>query len=170
MSKQLVLMRHAKSDWSNIGQRDFDRELNPRGNSDAPRMGGRLAQEMNFVPDLVISSPATRAKLTAEYVCEQLKYPEENIHFEEDVYEASLRTLLRITNELDDKLDKVILFGHNPGFTYFAEFLTKKDINNIPTAGAVSIKFEVDSWAMVSEGLGHLDWFIFPKDQDHVSL
>lgn len=166
MTKQLVLMRHAKSDWSNSGQRDFDRELNTRGNRDAPRMGGRLAQEQNFIPDLVLSSPAIRAKRTAEYVCEQLKWNEDAIVYEPDIYEASLRTLLRIVNELDDQYDKVILFGHNPGLTYFTEFLTKNVINNLPTAGIVSIKFDIDTWKMVSEGLGQLQWFIYPKDHE----
>ena len=166
MPKYLVLMRHAKSDWSVAGQRDFDRELNVRGHNNAPRMGGRLATELGFSPDLVLSSPATRAKLTAEYVCEQLKYPLEKIVFEEDIYEASVRTLLRLTNELPDGADKILIFGHNPGLTYFAEFLTKKEINNIPTSGIVCIKFEIDTWKMVSEGLGNLEWFVYPKDAE----
>lgn len=166
MAKHLVLMRHAKSDWSESSQRDFDRELNFRGHRDAPRMGARLAQEKAIVPDLVISSSALRAKLTALYVCEQLKYPEDQILLEDDIYDASVRTLLRVVNELDDNKHSVLLFGHNQGLTYFAEALTKAEIGNIPTAGVVSIHFEIDSWKMVSEGLGRLEWFIYPKDSD----
>jgi phosphohistidine phosphatase len=164
MSKQLVLMRHAKSDWSGMAGNDFDRPLNNRGYRDAPLMGLRLANVQHFKPDFVISSPAERAKLTAQYVCEQLPYEEEKLVFEQDIYEASPRTLLRITNELDDKYEKVLLVGHNLGLTHYAEFLTKTVIGNIPTAGIVSISFEIDSWKMVSEGLGRLDWFIYPKD------
>jgi len=164
MPKQLVLMRHAKSDWSGVSNNDFERELNSRGYRDAPKMGVRIKLEKKFNADLAISSSAARAKLTARYVCEQLNYSEDSIHYDEDIYEGSLRTLLRIVNDIDNKHNRVIIFGHNPGFTYFAEFLTKLAIGNIPTSGVISITFEVNSWQLISEGLGHLDWFIYPKD------
>jgi phosphohistidine phosphatase len=164
MLKQLVLMRHAKSDWSVPGQKDFDRELNSRGHRDAPRMGARIKSEKLFLPQLVVCSPAERAKMTAQYVCEQIGYEFDSIVFDQDVYEASIRTLLRIVNELEDAVDRVMLFGHNPGFSYFSEFLTKKEVGEMPTASAICISFEVDSWAMVSEGTGIQSWYLYPKD------
>lgn len=158
-------MRHAKSDWSVSGEKDFDRTLNNRGLSDAPRMGRRLF-EMGVKPDLIISSPAIRAKMTAESVAEQLNYDIDNIVYESEIYESSVRTLLRVINNLDDQYNCIIIFGHNPTHTYLAEYLTKEAIGNIPTAGAVKIDFDLDSWKLVSEATGKMKWFEYPKKQD----
>jgi len=79
--KNLFLVRHAKSDWSISGQKDFDRELNGRGRSDAPKMGRKL-YEMEAKPEIIISSPAARAKFTAELIAEQLKFDTEKIIFQ----------------------------------------------------------------------------------------
>lgn len=162
MGKTLILIRHAKSDWSESGQRDFDRELNHRGHSDAPRMGAKLF-EMDLKPDLIVSSPARRTTLTAEYICEQIHYPFEQVHFEEDIYEASVRTLLKVVNELDNTYNTVIIVGHNPGFSYLAEYLTGSEIGNIPTCGIVELNIELDKWAMVSQNTAQLKSFIYPK-------
>jgi phosphohistidine phosphatase len=161
--KTLYFMRHAKSDWSVSGQKDFDRSLNHRGLMDAPKMGHRL-MSMEIKPDLILSSPALRAKMTAEYVSEQLKYEFDKIVWDEEIYEAPVRTLLSIINKLDPSYNNVLIFGHNPSITYLAEYLSKAEIGNIPTAGVVCIEFEVPEWAMVSEGTGSLKWFIYPKE------
>ncbi|MCS6824273.1 MAG: histidine phosphatase family protein [Cytophagaceae bacterium] len=160
--KSLIFMRHAKSDWSMPGQKDFDRDLNSRGNTDAPKMGRKLF-EMNVKPDAIYSSPALRAKRTAEYVAEQLKYDPEKIIFVEDIYDASTRTLLMVVHSLNDEYHNVMLFGHNPSLTYLAEAITKEAIGNIPTAGAVCMEFQIHSWKEVGEGNGNLKWFIYPK-------
>jgi phosphohistidine phosphatase len=165
MLKTVIFMRHAKSDWSMAGQKDFDRPLNTRGFTDAPQMGRKLF-EMGVKPDLIMSSPALRAKMTAEFVAEQLKYETDKIVFEEDMYESSTRTLLGFINNLDDQLHCVMLFGHNPTHSYLAEYLTKTEIGNIPTAGVVCVEFEIDSWKEISEGLGKMKWFLYPKGLD----
>jgi len=162
MGKNLFLVRHAKSDWSQPGQKDFDRELNARGRLDAPRMGRKLF-EMDVKPDLIISSPAVRAKLTAEFIAEQLRYDTEKIEWNEEVYEASVRSLLSVINHIDDSTTKAMVVGHNPTFTYIAEYLTKKPFENIPTCGIVHIEFDVESWKEVTGDLGNLKWFIYPK-------
>lgn len=162
MGKLLILIRHGKSDVPNLGQRDIDRELNHRGHSDAPRMGRKLA-EMDLKPDLIVSSPSIRTTQTTEYICEPLSYPVEKVDFQEDIYEASVRTLLRLVNELDNSLQTVFIVGHNPGFTYFSEYLTGKEIGNIPTCGVVELAFEVDDWALVSQNTASLKSYIYPK-------
>ena len=162
MTKTLLLIRHAKSDWSVQGQKDFERELNQRGNMDAPRMGAKML-ELGLIPDFVVSSPAKRAMMTAEYICEQIKYPADKIDFQEDVYEASVRTLLKIVNELDDSYQTVALFGHNPGFSYLAEYLTGAVIGDMPTCGIAQLTFEGSKWSEVSQNTGHLKSLIFPK-------
>lgn len=160
--KNLVMLRHAKSDWTSPGQKDFDRTLNARGHRVAPRMGHKM-NELEVHVDVILSSPAERAKLTAEYVAEQLNYDTSEIEYVEEIYEASIRSLLELVNNVDEEYDTVMMVGHNPSFTYLAEYLTGDEIGNMPTCGAVSINFEVTSWKEVSQNSGALNWFIFPK-------
>ncbi|MDN3588900.1 histidine phosphatase family protein [Pedobacter aquatilis] len=163
MAKQLLLVRHGKSDWGNLGLKDFDRPLNKRGKENAPEMAERLINR-GFKFDLIVSSPAKRAKSTAKFFAEA--YQVEEIQYEESIYEASSSTLLKVVNNLDDSANTVLMLGHNPGFTDLANELSDADIYNIPTAGMVLISFPFDSWQMVSKGTGDLVFFDYPKNTD----
>lgn len=165
MAKQLLLVRHGKSDWGNLDLKDFDRPLNKRGKENAPEMAERLVNK-GFKPDLLVSSPAKRAKSTAKYFAEA--YCFEQIQYENTIYEANTTALLKVVNDLNDSADKVLMFGHNPGFTDFANELCNADIYNIPTAGMVLISFPFDSWQLVSRGTGDLVFFDYPKNSDEV--
>ena len=163
MIKNIILVRHAKSDWSVAGQRDFDRTLNDRGHMDAPRMGIKF-KDRGIMPDILISSPALRAKLTAEYFAEQLKYDFEKIVWNEDIYDASIRVLLNEISLFDDNWNTVMIFGHNPGLSYLAEYITKEEIGEIPTCSVMSIEFTIDSWKEVSQGMGKISFYDYPKN------
>jgi len=165
MAKQLLLVRHGKSDWGNLDLKDFDRPLNKRGKENAPEMAERLLSK-SFKFDLIVSSPAKRAKTTAKYFAEA--YHTSEIQFEESIYEASATTLLQVINKLDDSANTVMMFGHNPGFTDLANELSHADIYNIPTAGMVLISFPFNSWSMVSKGTGELVFFDYPKNSDEI--
>lgn len=160
--KSIILLRHAKSDWTNPQLKDYDRPLNARGTRVAPKMGGKLS-EMNEKVDVIFSSPAERAKLTSLYVSEQLQLDENQIEFESEIYEASVRTLLNVINKIDDEFDRVMLVGHNPTFSYIAEYLTDDIIGDLPTCGAVKISFATNSWKEISESTGNKEWYIYPK-------
>jgi phosphohistidine phosphatase len=162
MGKNLYLLRHAKSDWSLPGQKDFERDLNTRGYNDAPRMGLIIADK-GVSPDIIISSPSKRTTITAEFVAERLKYDINNIQFEDEIYEASPRTLFNLICGLNNKYNSVILIGHNPTFTYVAEYLTGAEIGNMPTCSIVNIYFDTDNWQEVSAKSGKLEWFEYPK-------
>ncbi|WP_443939599.1 SixA phosphatase family protein [Pedobacter sp. MW01-1-1] len=164
MAKHLLLVRHGKSDWNN-DLKDFDRPLNKRGKQNAPEMAERLKNK-GLQIDLLVSSPAKRAKSTAQYFAECLNFDE--ITFESSIYEANTTALLKVVNQLPDSAETVVLFGHNPGFTDFANQLCNSDIYNIPTAGIVSISFPFDSWSMVSKGIGTLNFFDYPKNTDEL--
>jgi len=165
MAKQLLLVRHGKSDWGNLDLKDFDRPLNKRGKENAPEMAERLVQR-GFRFDLIVSSPAKRAKSTAKFFAEA--YQVDDIQYEESIYEANTTALLKVINGLDDSADTVIMFGHNPGFTDLANELSDADIYNIPTAGMVLMSFPFDSWKMVSRGTGELVFFDYPKNSDEI--
>ncbi|MET4082041.1 phosphohistidine phosphatase [Pedobacter sp. UYP30] len=160
--KQLLMVRHGKSDWGNVDLADFDRPLNSRGKKNASEMAARLLKQgFNF--DLMVSSPAKRAKSTAKRFAKVFKYGD--ITYEPSIYEAGTSNLLLVVNKLDNQFQKVILFGHNPGFTDFANQLTNADIYNLPTAGIVVITFPFDNWKMVSMGTGELALFDYPKNE-----
>lgn len=165
MPKILILVRHAKSDWSVAGQKDFDRSLNERGHRDAPRMA-QLLKDKNLTIDALISSPAERARHTALYFIEQLKRNEDEIILNENLYEASARIWMNEVNELDNNFNTVVMFGHNPGISYFAEYVTKSEIGELPTCAILGIAFETDDWKTVSEDTGKAIFFEYPKNTD----
>jgi len=165
MAKQLLLVRHGKSDWGNTDLKDFDRPLNRRGKENAPEMAERLINR-GFTFDLMLSSPAKRAKSTAKFFAKA--YQVDDIQYEESIYEANTHTLLKVINDLNDAAETVIMFGHNPGFTDLANELCDAGIYNIPTAGMVLISFPFDSWKMVSKGTGDLVFFDYPKNTDEI--
>jgi phosphohistidine phosphatase len=160
--KRLILIRHAKSSWENPTQSDFDRPLNKRGQQDAPRMGRQL-KEKEFAIDLFISSPAKRALHTCEKMAEILKYPEEKIKTDRSLYHADEEGILEVVKSLSDKYDIVLLFGHNPGLTDFANRLLNEHILNVPTCGVLSCLLDIASWKEVNWGKGKLEFFDFPK-------
>ncbi|SDJ94663.1 phosphohistidine phosphatase [Catalinimonas alkaloidigena] len=161
-TKKLYLLRHAKSDWSQPGQRDFDRELNERGYRDAPLMG-QVLHRKKVVPQVIYASPARRTTLTAELVAPALPYPAEAVHYVKLLYECSLQTMLTFISRLDDQYDEVMIIGHNPTMTYTAEHLSGESLGNVPTCGVVSLAFEVDTWEAVAGRSATLEWFEYPK-------
>src|SRR5438128_760349 len=97
----LTLVRHAKSSWDHAGLSDFERPLNDRGRRDAPLMAQRLMR-LPPRPDLLLSSPATRALTTARLFAETLAIPVEKIGVDSRIYDAAPETLLRVARDLDD--------------------------------------------------------------------
>lgn len=163
--KILILVRHAKSSWKNAYLLDIDRPLNKRGKRDAPVMGSRLA-ERDSMPDLMISSPANRALTTAEIIADAIEYPADEIVVDERIYGADVTDWLQVIQNLDDALDCVMCFGHNPGLTDLVNYITPYYINNVPTCGILELVFDVDTWADV----GRVDPievdFDYPKKTD----
>ncbi len=158
--KTLYLMRHAKSSWKDSSLDDFDRPLNKRGMNDAPLISKYLLDQ-KIVVDLIISSPAKRAALTAKIIANELKFTS-NIIFEPKIYEANLSELLNLIQSIENRINNVILIGHNPALNEFANYLIDREIDNIPTAGVVAIKFEME-WEEISKKSGKLLFFIYPK-------
>jgi phosphohistidine phosphatase len=159
--KTLFLLRHAKSSRDDPTLRDFDRPLNDRGKDDAKFMG-RYLRSQKFVLDAVISSPAKRARRTAELFLKAA-----NILLEPDlderIYEAGLPQLLRIVSEVDSSHDTVLLIGHNPGFEELAESLTGQHVP-LPTAALAAIDLSIDQWRDARPRSGRLRALVTPKE------
>lgn len=158
--KTLILVRHAKSDRKgDPAIRDFDRPLNRRGERDAPAMAKRLAGSGIRV-DALVSSPAVRALSTAEAFSERLGLP---VRTDERIYEADVAALQVVARDFDDRLNRVALFGHNPGLSDFLRYLTEENYSDLPTAGIAVVELPLKSWKHVFAGKGALKSSLCPK-------
>ena len=162
--KKLYIVRHAKSSWDDVDLRDFDRPLNDRGLKDAPRMGKRL-KDRGVHPDLMVSSPAVRALATCRALAKEMGYPEDKIKVDKRVYHAAEEQLLNVIKECGKFQDPGILLvvGHNPGLTEFANRLLDDSIDNIPTCGIVAGELKIQSWDEAGWGCGEREFFETPK-------
>ncbi len=143
--KTLYLLRHAKSSWDDASLSDRDRPLDARGERDAARMSKRWSQRIEQ-PDLILSSPAARAFATAKIVARGLDYKTKDIAIDERLYAATEVNLLAVIEALDNKLDRVMLVGHNPGFVELAHHFDS-GVTHMPTCALVEFRFEARSWA-----------------------
>lgn len=164
MTHELLLLRHAKSDWS-IEMDDFSRPLKKRGRRAAKRIG-RWLYEQRLKPDTILSSPATRALETAQRVCRQLDIDESTIVCDPRIYEASAQTLLDIlTTGCYQR--RVLLVGHNPGLEDLLLKLTPHSIplsangKCLPTAALAHLIFDGD-WTELTESSAKLVTLIRP--------
>ncbi len=154
-----MLLRHGKSDWSQQLD-DFDRPLKDRGKRGAQRMGVWLLQQ-ELVPDLVVSSPAERAIVTAQKAVKAMGGNAALIQQERRIYAARVDDLLAVLAELPKDAQRVMLVGHNPGLEYLTEYLADKPIplpsdgKLLPTA-ALAILELPDNWQNLKAGVGQL--------------
>ncbi|HEX3253985.1 MAG TPA: histidine phosphatase family protein [Pyrinomonadaceae bacterium] len=161
MPRTLYLLRHAKSSWKDASLRDFDRPLKGRGRDAAKQIGKRLANE-NTQPQLVVCSPAVRARATADIVVKQAAL-KVDITFDERIYEASLRDLLGVVAEIPDDKQVAMMIGHNPGFEELVAFLSGEH-RQMATCALAKIRSDAASWKDAKAGEGTLEWFITPKE------
>lgn len=159
--KILMLMRHAKSSWDDPDLSDFERPLNKRGHRDAPSMG-KMILEKELAPDLIISSPAKRAKQTAVLVRKN-SLPKTEIKFVERIYEARPEVLLRILAELSNDYDRPLLVGHNPGIEGFLALLTG-EFHTMPTASLAKVDLSIENWADLRPNCGITRFVLRPKE------
>jgi phosphohistidine phosphatase len=161
--RRLTLVRHAKSDWSLPGQQDWDRALNRRGQRDAPEMARRL-RGRRLKPDRILTSPAVRAVTTATILARELKVDARRIAQDERLYLASAPVMLAVVRELGGDAAHLMVFGHNPGITEFANRLSAGDqIDNLPTCGVFTATFDVGNWDTLEWGCGEDAEFDYPK-------
>ena len=154
MTRELLLLRHGKSDWS-VGVDDFYRPLKDRGKRAAQRVGVWLAQQ-NLVPDVIVSSPAERALVTAEKACKAMGNGAQDIQKDERIYEAGLGDLLKVLADCPADAGRVMLVGHNPGLEELLEWLVidsvpvPEDGKLLPTATLARLQMPADWGALIA--------------------
>jgi len=155
-TKKLYLLRHAKSSWKDFSIRDFDRPLNKRGKHDAPMMAERMRQR-GLKPDVILSSPAKRARSTSKYFSQALGT---KVIYEDSIYESTPARLREIVSEAFRQYDSVMLVGHNPSMTVLSNSFLDTPIENLPTCGIIGLEF--DSGTIDEAGVTLL-FFDYPK-------
>jgi phosphohistidine phosphatase len=161
---RLTLVRHSKSDWSLPGQQDWDRALNKRGQRDAPEMARRL-RARKLKPDAILSSPAVRALATATIMARELKVAPSIVRQDERLYLAGPSDMLTVIRELGGDARHLMVFGHNPGITEFANRLSAGDrIDNMPTSAVFTATFAIADWSELDWGNGQDAQFDYPKN------
>lgn len=163
MPLQLYLLRHAQSAEKQQGQSDIERELTPRGIQEAAIIGSFLKKE-GYQPEIIVSSSANRAKSTSNIIADALQIDHDLILVEQELYEASPRTLLSIINDFEDSYKSIALVGHNPSISYLAEYLSKAEIGDMTTGGIAVIEFNFTTWSQIDEGNGELIRYTYPAE------
>ena len=160
--KNLLLMRHGKSSWKDDSLEDHERPLKKRGRRDS-KLIAKVLNKQNLIPDLILSSSATRAKETAEIVAENLK-KKTNILFIKELYMGEPQDYLNALSEISDDVESVMIVAHNPGLEAYLQIIDG-EIESVPTAGLGHLVLAVDHWKDVSfETMGDLVGFWRPKD------
>ena len=147
--KSLLILRHAKSSWKHPELPDYDRPLNKRGKNDAPQMG-RLIRKEKLIPDIILSSPATRAYATAKAVAKACDYNGQII-LSRSLYDAAdPKVYLKAIGNLDDKHTRVLIVGHNPTIEELLEILTG-ELHIMATCSLAALNLQIDRWSDIEE-------------------
>ena len=162
--KSLYLLRHAKSSWSEPGLGDQQRPLNPRGLRDAPAMGQRFRQRGESL-DLVVSSPALRARQTAELFAGNAGYASDEIAIDPDLYFLGSGSIEDAIRRQQDQVRSLMLVFHNPDITHFVNSIDYAfRIDNMPTCGLVKLDCDIAQWRDWSVANTAFDYIDFPKN------
>jgi len=161
MQRQLFIIRHGKSSWESIVS-DFDRPLTERGVKNAYEMADLLIKT-DRVPELLYSSPAARALHTAVIMSREWDLTDDSLQIRSPLYLPEPDDIGKTLFEVPDEIRSVAVFGHNPGFTQFANRFSQERIENIPTAGVVIVTLELESWTGLFDARVVECTFEYPK-------
>lgn len=154
MSLRLVLVRHGNSPSAPEGVGDMNRELNTKGKSEAKDAAVFIKKHISK-PDLILSSPATRAMQTASIIAEAFSISNDQIQISNSIYEASSERLLYVVHEINPEYKTVILTGHNPGLSELLYLLCGKAVS-MTTGSVAVVETEIQGWNSVTENCGKL--------------
>ncbi len=160
--KSILLVRHAKSSWTDVSLNDFDRPLNDRGKRDAPVMARRLIDKKIRI-DKFVSSHAKRTRKTAILFAKEFGIDESKIIYKTELYGAPAEVFNEVIETLEDATDHVAIFSHNPGITDFANSLTGTRADDMPTCSIFAIRSDANKWMDFNGSKKEFWFFDYPK-------
>ncbi len=164
----LVLMRHAKSSWNSDAVSDFDRPLNRRGQTDAPRMGKWLAQQQSE-PDSIMVSPALRTRQTIAAVIDAANWQGGDVQWQQDIYGAGARCLLSLIHDLPETTDTALIVGHNPAMDDLVDYLSMEPVRlsengKLMATASIAVFSFSRAWGEIDVGSGQLQVICRPRE------
>lgn len=160
--KTLYLLRHAKSSWQQPELNDMDRPLLEKGLKRSKLIIDYLIDKKIKV-DLIISSPALRALKTAEIFAHALRYPIDQVLIEKKVYSGDEDALMELFFDISPRINSLMIVGHNPTLTNFANYFLDPHIDYLPTSGVVSIGFKTEKWEKIYTAERKTNFVVYPK-------
>jgi phosphohistidine phosphatase len=166
---RLMLLRHAKSEKAEPGERDHERTLNARGRSETPKIGAYMARH-GLIPDRAIVSTARRTRETWELLAGAFRTPPPVV-FDDRLYDAAPKTIIAVVKEAERPERTLLVIGHNPGLHDTARLLiasgdveARERLNEgMPTAALAVIDFAHDNWRKLHAHGGRLERFVSPR-------
>ena len=159
--KTLFLLRHAKSSWKDETLADFERPLNRRGKRAAETIGNYFKSE-GIVPELILCSPAVRARETLELVTKAARWSTE-VRYDQRIYEASGMRLAEVVSQIDNDRKVALLVGHNPGIEELLLLLTAETVQ-VPTGTVSKVAVKANKWANAVDKRATLEWMVKPRE------
>lgn len=154
--RELLLLRHGHAVPHGSVEPDFDRPLDARGKADTVWIA-RWAVDAGAVPDLVVASPARRARETAEGFCREAGLSTDDIRWRERIYDSRVSDLLAVLAEVPDEPRRVMLVGHNPGFELVTGLLAHADPHRVRLATATLARIRMPAdWSEPNAGDGEM--------------
>ena len=162
MERRLFIIRHGKSSWDNEGLEDIERPLAKRGIRNAGEMAERLLAK-NLIPQLILSSPASRALNTALIMSKSWDISAENLLIRDALYMAYLSEIEQVIAGVSAEIRNLAIFGHNPSFTAYANSFLELPLDNLPTAGVVIVRLESENWSGIGRKHVKETYVDYPK-------
>ena len=166
MERRLFIIRHGKSSWDNEGLDDIDRPLAERGTRNAYDMAQRLS-ELGLVPDLMLSSPASRALNTALIMSRVWALDPDALQIHDPLYDAHVKEIEQVVASAPHDVLNLAIFGHNPSFTIYANQFLDEPLDNLPTAGVVIVTLKASGWKEISRTHVQETFLDYPKRPPH---
>lgn len=162
--KEVYFSRHAKSSWEHFSLKDFDRPLNARGKSDAPLMAEKLFQKIDGkLIDAILSSPSERTIQTLLPFAKQFGIYKDMIFHDKNLYHAEAEMLVESLWQLNDTINSVLVFAHNPGMSVLINQISEDHISNVSTCGLFKVVFQANNWSEIDVNKANLEFYIYPK-------
>ena len=161
--KKLFIIRHSKASETAPDNSDFNRCLAPYGVNKATRISERLSRDIETV-DLMLSSPACRAFETAQIFARAMNYPEQKITAHDSLYHfGGIENVMEIISNVDDSVESLMIFGHNPTFNALAWHLCEDFRDGMPTSAVVGVELKIKSWKKINKAKGKLLTYLTKK-------
>ena len=160
--KRIYLMRHGKAE-DGFDKPDFERDLQSKGIKKTEKIAHFLL-EKKTQPQLILASMAFRTLQTAELIRTVLELPKQIIQEEKSLYLASSNSMLDVIFSVDDKIDELILVGHNPGISSLATYLSDSDIDWMSTSSIIAVELNINHWTDIPDASKKLLFYIKPSN------